>query len=83
VPNGNLQKTAKILGLVDERHMATEKDVNRFEAIIERAIKKYIESKIMFLSCVSGRRSMTIRLPRSGLAINIILASIEADHFAF
>jgi hypothetical protein len=35
-----------------------------------------IESKIMFLGCVIGRRSITIGLPPSGLAKNIILDSI-------
>jgi hypothetical protein len=38
-----------------------------------------IESKIMVLGCVIGRRSITkIRLPPSGLAKNIILDSIPS-----
>jgi hypothetical protein len=35
-----------------------------------------IESKIMFLGCVIGCRSMTIRRPPSGLSKNSILNSI-------
>ncbi len=36
-----------------------------------------IDFKIMFLGCVIGRRGITIQLPVSGLAKNIILKSIK------
>ncbi|WP_155321077.1 hypothetical protein [Desulfosarcina ovata] len=42
-------------------------------------ITDYIAFKIMFLGCVIGRRSITIRLPPSGLAKNIILNTIEKN----
>ncbi|BBO91684.1 hypothetical protein DSCOOX_48640 [Desulfosarcina ovata subsp. ovata] len=38
-----------------------------------------IAFKIMFLGCVIGRRSITIRLPPSGLAKNIILSAIANE----
>jgi hypothetical protein len=44
-------------------------------ASISDAMGTSLESKIMFLGCVIGRRSITIRLPPSGLAKNLILDS--------
>ncbi|MGD9214189.1 MAG: hypothetical protein PVJ84_05225, partial [Desulfobacteraceae bacterium] len=42
-------------------------------SIVSATQRKSIDFKIMFLDCVIGRRGITIQLPPSSLAKNIIL----------